>query len=140
MLTLPSSIHRMAGSLRRFSNGSTRMDCRGLTPGGTPPSRVSGSATPAATTQSAAAAAQRPSRRPFPGADARGAPVRAARNSSPVWNRSAGAFSRARATASASAGGQSERSRPTGVGRSLICFETTTRLGPVKGGMPVSIS
>jgi hypothetical protein len=43
-------------------------------------------------------------------------------------------------TASASGRGVSGRTRSTGTGRSAMCFETTTRLGPWNGGAPASIS
>ncbi len=140
MLTLPSRSQSTDRSSRRLSNGSTSMECRGLMPSG---ARCARPARPTTATSAAAASAAAPIHQPRRDRGAAGisrSPASAWRNSSPVCHRSEGCFSRARITAAASRGGVSGRDLLTGTGGSAMCLDTTTRLVPVNGGRPVSIS
>lgn len=140
MLTLPSRSHSTAGSCRWLSNGSTRIECRGLTPSGGPPGRSARKPTTSSARPSAAAAS--PTRRPRRGATgALVIPCTAFRISAPVCHRRAGSFSSARVTACASAAGVSGRFPATGAATSARCLEATAAaFSARKGGRPVSIS
>ena len=115
MLTLPSRSQSTARSSRRLSNGSTRIECRGLTPAGGPGARRERAPPDGQRRDRHAGAGQqrRRRRRARPGGPAARS-ASAWRNSSPVCQRSAGCFSSARMIAAASGRGVSGRTRSIG--------------------------
>ena len=131
----------MLWSSRTLSNGSTSTESLGLTPAGGPAGRRATTvATMATSARTAPARRARRFRRRLNSGTGVGVPPSAARNSEPDWNRSPGALASTRMMPAPRSAGHSGRMRVSVVGCSEMCFDTTTRFGPTKGGCPATIS